>query len=210
MAVVAGLVVVVLGALAVVLFSRPEIPAAAPRVVVDRTALASPDPNESLDPSATSWIVQTDCADRVDRARGYVDLCWVVTRQQDVIADRDHYSIAISGTFGGESVRWLVVEARPDALAPNGETEGLPEGTATGCRPVPLGEPLPPGTVAGEELCGRIAGGPGATAGSWRVTWMCEPCLPFDDEDRAFSLRSEIFVPEGTLPNWEILADLGG
>jgi hypothetical protein len=42
------------------------------------------------------------------------------------------------------------------------------------------------------------------------ITWTCRGCLLPDDADRAIDLYVTIGVPEGTVPTWDIYADVGG
>ncbi len=72
--------------------------------------------------------------------------------------------------------------------------------------PVDLGLPVPD---TGEPICGHITG---VDAGTWghAATWTCVGCLLPDGRDRALSLYEAVGVPEGTIPSWQIYADVGG
>jgi hypothetical protein len=60
-----------------------------------------------------------------------------------------------------------------------------------------------------ETVCGRTTGRIDAATWSQTVTWTCVGCLLPDDLDRAIALDQFVAVPAGTIPRWEIYADLG-
>ena len=66
------------------------------------------------------------------------------------------------------------------------------------------------GPAGTETLCGRTTGSPAIDSRSHRVTWTCVGCLLADHLDRAIALQEFVAVPAGTVPTWEIFADLGG
>src|SRR5262245_61179276 len=99
----AGLAIVIAAAVAfaaVVLFDRPSVPAAfATDAPIARTSLLPPDPNEPVEPTATTWLVGSECLARVVRASAYADLCWLATRHRDEDPVRDYYTLELRGTF---------------------------------------------------------------------------------------------------------------
>jgi hypothetical protein len=205
----AGIAIVVIAGVYVLGFDRPTPPPSlAGEAAFARTTLQSPDPLESLDPGATSWIVASDCPSRVLRGTAYVDLCWNAARQRDEDASQDYFTLEISGTFGG-GARWLIIEAHPLDPGPLLRTEGLPRGRSTGCHAMTFDSGAVLRGAAEGSLCGRLDAGPGAYAGVWHVNWTCEPCLPLDETDRPIRLQLEVVVEEGTLPNWDLVAGLG-
>lgn len=190
----------------VLYLDKPVIPAALASLPVDQTTVLPPAPNETLPPG--SFLVASNCPDRIQRGAAWVDLCWGVLRTNDEDPTRDYYALNVGGSFGGPGVRWFVIDLEPIGTAVLDPLDGdaIDGG---GCHPLPLGLPLPPGAIAGEQLCGRVVSGPGADAGSWRASWACEPCNPFELPDRAMGLQYGITVPEGAVPAWGIYADLG-
>src|SRR5262245_37162760 len=208
----AGLAIVIAAEVAfaaVVVFDRPSGPAASGTTArIARTSLLPPKPTEPCKPTATTWVVGSECLARVVRASAYADLCWLATRHRDEDPVRDYYTLELRGTFGGSSVRWIVVEVRLIDGTPYPGTDGRPTGAGSGCVTVPAGVLAMPGT-APDKLCGRIEGGPGANEGGWRMAWACDPCVFLDDADRAIGMRTDVTVAEDELPNWDLYAALG-
>lgn len=205
-------VVIALGAIgAVYLLDRPVIPAIGAAVEVDRTALRAEDMEPLPANAAGGLLVSWECSQRLQKASLYADLCWGVVRQADLDPEKDHYALHVGGTFGGQNVRWIALEARPLGTTMLAGTDGLPLGSSAGCHPLPLSLSNIPqsGVVYADQLCGRVSGGPGDVEGSWRVSWACEPCLMLESADREIDLEFSVIVPDGTIPNWSILADLG-
>lgn len=202
----AVVVIVVAAGAAIYVLDRPTVPAAAPTLEIDHTALLPP---EAPFPEYGSYLVASNCAARLENEIGYTDMCWGVLRQADSDPNKDYYAINVSGTFGGQTIRWFKLEARPLDTTMLAGTDGLPMGNSAGCHPLPLSEPQQPGVAAGERLCGRVEAGPTDVEGGWRVTWSCEPCVLMDHADRAIDLEMSVYVADGTLPNWIILASFG-
>jgi hypothetical protein len=61
-----------------------------------------------------------------------------------------------------------------------------------------------------ETLCGRTTATTRNDDWSQQATWTCESCLFPDHPDRALALQQWVAVAAGTVPSWEIFADLGG
>lgn len=203
---VAIFVLVIAGAF--LLLARPTIPESALGSPFTRTSLLPPDPSEEPIQPGLSGIVGSDCPARIMSGRFWADLCWLATRQEDGDAATDQFTLSVYGTFG-RGARWMVAEARLIEGSPLRDPEGEPQVDGGGCHVLPAGLLPLPGEIASETLCGRVAAGPGANPGSWRIAWTCEPCWPFDDADRAIGFQTAVTVPEGTLPNWDLAADLG-
>ncbi len=111
------------------------------------------------------------------------------------------------GALGGDP--------RPPDRQPSNQTiESWPDGEFDGrCEEVKvsLGPGPDSGAVPVETLCARTAGSTTAGRDEWsqRVTWTCVGCLIADHKDRAIALHEWLAVPAGTVPSWEIFADLG-
>ena len=109
----------------------------------------------------------------------------------------------------GTGVRWAVLAARLDGTPSNQVFESWPDGPFKGpCRQVEVS--ILPGDPVTETLCGRTIGTTDVETWSHRVTWTCVGCLIPDGVTRAITLYEWLAVPAGTVPTWEIFADLGG
>jgi hypothetical protein len=58
-------------------------------------------------------------------------------------------------------------------------------------------------------ICGHVEGV--ADDGTWTetVTWKCIGCVLPESRNRAPSLFTAVALPQGTLPRWEVYADVG-
>jgi hypothetical protein len=152
------------------------------------------------------------CLDRLTWGSGWADLCWQASREpQEADPEKDYYLLRFYGSF--EGLRWLVVHSDLVGEPGDGVFDGWPTGTFTGpCQDVPVDMMVPLQPIGTETLCGHLTAGPDAGPGSsWsqRVTWTCERCLLSDDATRPISLYTEVGVPEGSLPVWDLFADGG-
>lgn len=199
-----------------------EVPADAAATIAARTVMTGPITPDVTDDQDTDLIAPSPsgqaCLDRIDRPAGPLDLCWEASRDPaDGDPTKDYYRLHVYGSFGGVSgsgVRWVVVKARLIGAPMDGAFATWPEGTFEG----PCGS-LTVGMAAGvsrsmttEEICGRTTSveTPGAGGWSLRTTWTCEGCLFASHDTRPIALYEFVGVPEGTVPSWEISADLGG
>jgi hypothetical protein len=211
-AIVGGIVAVLVGNWA------PTIPADAASTVVATTSLSGPVPPDAADDAADQIPspVAQECLPSIDRPAGPMSLCYEAIRIADADPQSDYYRLRVYGTFGGDTgsgVRWAVVRARllgaPDNQVFNAEPDGDFEGVC------PMEDPLPgsgePVDVAENTLCRatRTRAGDGPEPWSHQVAWTCTGCLIPDHWDRDIWLTEMVAVPAGTLPQWEILADLG-
>jgi hypothetical protein len=198
---IAALAGVLLVAAVVVRWS-PTVPANAAMSPVARTAPATPHAH--------------DCLARIERASGYMDVCWDAARlTNDADPEKDYYLLTAWATFGpaaGGSPRWAVLKADlVGSPAGNVMTEWPAREYDGPCEPQPadlgMAAMVPPGSM--EVLCGRTVP---IRDDRWvrGVTWTCEGCLLPDDRDRALNLAVMVGVPEGTVPEWDIYADVGG
>ena len=139
-----------------------------------------------------------------------MSLCWDAYRDpHDADPAKDYYRLSVRATFGGETgsgARWAILRARLVGSPADGVFETWPDGRYDGpCRQVDartMFESVP------ETVCGRTVG---TTEAPWtqRATWTCPGCFIPDHADRALTLRQLVAVPEGTVPSWELFADLG-
>jgi hypothetical protein len=149
----------------------------------------------------------TGCLERLERPGGWLDLCWMITRQSG--ADGDYYLLRLVGTLNGEAggVRWAALRARLVDTAPADEVFfGWPAGSVEGaCEVRQVGRMEGGGQ---EEVCGLTSG---AFVGAWdyRVDWRCVGCLLPDRSARPVVLRFAVKVPAGAVPGWEVGADFG-
>ena len=198
------------------------VPADAASTVLARTVMTGPiTPDttnaDDAEPIARSPIGQA-CLDRIDRPAGPLDLCWEAYRDPaDGDPKKDYYRLKVYGSFGGATgsgVRWVVVQARLTGEPMDGAFVTWPEHLFEGaCQSVPVG--MAAGVTGSNTLdtvCGRTDAVETDGAGGWslRVTWTCEGCLFASHDTRPIVLYEFVGVPEGTVPSWEISADLGG
>jgi hypothetical protein len=197
------------------------VPADAAAAVLARTVMTGPIAPDATDGADTETLprspVGQQCLDQIERAAGPMYLCWEAYRDPaDGDPRKDYYRLRVYGSFGGETgtgVRWAVVKARLIGQLSDDVFESWPEGTYDGaCEITTVGEAAgiadPP---TQETLCGRTTVIMTRTPGEWsqRVTWTCQGCLLADHDTRGISLYEFVGVPEGTVPAWEIFADLG-
>jgi hypothetical protein len=213
-----GLAVVAVAVLAVgALRWSPEVPGEAAQDLLAETVMTgavAQDVEEGTDIAAVPRSpAGGECLTRIDRASGYMDVCWRAYRHPaDSDPDKDYYLLVVSSTFGSGSEgspRWAMLKADLVGSPADHVLSAWPDGEFDGsCEPTPV--PLSfvdPGTV--EVLCGHIA--PTETD-TWAraVTWTCRGCLLPDDHDRALSLYVAVGVTAGTVPVWRIFGDVGG
>jgi hypothetical protein len=197
------------------------VPADAAATVLAHTVMSGPitpdtTNEDDAEPIARSPIGQ-GCLDRIERPAGPLDLCWEAYRDPaDGDPKKDYYRLRVYGSFGGETgtgVRWAVVKARLIGEPMDGAFVTWPGSTYDGpCEAASVGMAAGVSeSTTMEELCGRTTAieTPGAGGWSLRVTWTCQTCLFADHDTRAIALYEFVGVPEGTVPAWEISADLG-
>ncbi len=192
------------------------VPASAGTTLVARTTLAGvpgPDPSEGVDPSglAPSPAAQV-CLSRIERPEGWLDLCWEAFREMgDGSPTQDYYGLRVYGTFsgeGGSGARWTAVRARLLGEPSQNAMSAWPNGTYDGpCQEQPVDLQL--SRIATEMVCGLTTGVLRASDWSVIVTWSCAGCVWPDHSPRNLALYEFVAVPEGTVPNWEIFADVG-
>lgn len=86
--------------------------------------------------------------------------------------------------------------------------QGWPSGTFDGaCEPRVIGT-VDLGPIE-ETVCGHTIG---FDTGTWahEADWTCVGCILPDDRNRSLSLYIAVGVPEGTVPEWDVYADVGG
>ena len=173
----------------------------------------APDVTDEVDPdSIPSSPSGSECTETV-RPAGQLYVCWQAYRDpHDGDPRKDYYHLRVHGTFGGETgtgVRWATVRAQLDGEPADGVIEVWPEGVTDGtCEQIDVA--LGTGPARTETLCGRTTGTPATDSRSHRVTWTCVGCLLADHLDRAIALQEFVAVPAGTVPTWQIFADVGG
>ncbi len=216
-AIVAVIAVAGLAGATVVRGWTPSVPDDSAIPLVARTALQgeiAPDATNDVDPETIARSPSgQECLDRIERPAGYLDLCWEAYRDpHDADALQDYYQLRVHGTFGGEGgtgVRWAVARADLVGEPSNDVFDAWPDGVFDGpCKQVDVS--LGPGPVTPETLCGRTTGTTSTGHWSHTVTWTCVGCLFPDHANRAVTLDEFVAVPAGTIPTWEIFADLGG
>jgi hypothetical protein len=206
---------IVLAAVVVLRWS-PSVPPNAAASPIARTVLTGPIAPDASEDADISLIPRSpsggECLPRIARSAGYLDACWAAYRHPaDSDPDKDYYVLRVQATFGpgpDGSPRWAILKADLAGAPADGVLIAWPEGEfeAT-CEPMPVTlELADPGTEA--TLCGHITAG---ETGTWvrTVTWTCEGCVLADDRDRALDLYVAVGVPAGTVPTWEIFADVG-
>lgn len=201
----------------VVLRWSPPVPADAAAAPVARTAMSGPIARDASEESDVSLIPRSpsgqECLARIERTNGYLDACWAAYRYPaDSDPDKDYYLLNVYATFGpgaGGSPRWAILAADLAGVPADSVLTSWPDGDFDGtCRSTPVSLDLvDPGTEV--TMCGHIDAVPTGTWGR-SVTWTCEGCLVPDDRDRTLSLYVAVGVAAGTIPTWDIFADVGG
>jgi hypothetical protein len=198
------------------------VPADAASTVLTRTVMTGPVTPDAIDGEDTDLLPRSpagqQCLDQIERAAGPMYLCWEAYRDPaDGDPHKDYYRLRVYGSFGGETgtgVRWVIVKARLIGEPADQVFQTWPDGTFEGpCEAVIVGEAAGISeTTTRETLCGRTTAVKTPGAGGWSlgVTWTCQTCLFADHDTRAIALYEFVGVPEGTVPAWEISADLGG
>ena len=195
----------------------PAVPANAAEHPVGQTVLTGPIASDIAEGTDIAEVPRSPaggaCVPRVERAAGYMDVCWSAHRHPaDSDPDKDYYVLEVVGTFGAGRdgpPRWAVLKADLVGSPADNVLSAWPDGEIDGeCEQMPVSLPLvDPGTEA--VLCGHIDSGDFGTWGR-HVTWTCRGCLLPDDRDRALSLYVEVGVPANSVPVWELFADVGG
>lgn len=215
-AVVAVVGVIALAGAAVANTWTPSVPDEGALPFLARTVLEgemTPDLTEGVDPETLSRTPAGQACLAIDRPTGPWSICWAAYRYPyDGDPIQDYYRFRVYGTFGGETgtgLRWASVLAKLVGEPSNNVFEAWPTGVYEGpCDQVDMS--VGPGPLEPETVCGRTTGSAGRVAWSHRVTWTCTSCLIPDHANRALSLHQWVAVPQGTIPTWEIYADLGG
>ena len=215
--VVAIVAVVVVAAVTIIGGWSPSVPDTAPTTLVGRAILegeVSPDAAEGVDPATLAPSpIGSDCLDQIDAPAGPLALCWSAYRDPfDSDPDQDYYRLRIYGTFGGETgtgVRWVALRAKLVGEPSSNVFLGWPEGTLEGsCQQLDVS--IGVGPMQQETICGRTTGTSDTTDWGHRVVWTCTGCLIADHGTRGIALQEWLAVKAGTIPSWEIYADLGG
>jgi hypothetical protein len=173
----------------------------------------TPDVAEGVNPETLPRSPNGEaCLDPIVRPAGPMSLCWAAYRDpHDADPDKDYYRFRVHGTFGGQSgsgVRWATVRVRLVGEPLDNVFKAWPDSVIEGpCRQLDV--QLGVGPVQQETLCGRTAGASSSEGWSHTVTWTCEVCPDADHADRSIALQEFIGVAAGTVPTWEIFADLG-
>jgi hypothetical protein len=212
----AGWAMVALIGLAAACSSTPSVPDEGTWPLVARTVLLgpmTPDATEGVDPDTLALSPAGDDCVQIDRPAGSWLLCWQAHRDpHDADPAQDYYRFHIGSSFGheaGTGARWAGIRVRLVDEPSNGVFTNWPEGVFEGpCKPVDVSVGGV-GPVEQETVCGRTTGSAGRAAWSYRVTWACVSCPLPNDADWSLPLHEWVAVPQGTVPTWEIYADLG-
>jgi hypothetical protein len=195
---------------------NPSVPDESALPFLARTVLQgdmTPDATEGVDAETLPRSpAGGECLDRIVRPAGWMDLCWNAYRDpNDGDRDKDYYRIRVYGSFAGEGgggLRWAAVRVRLVGEPLDNVLKGWPDWVFEGpCQPVEVSLGVVP--TPSEELCGRTEGATNTEDWSHRVTWTCVGCLIPDHAMRAIALHELVGVAPGTVPAWEIFADLG-
>ena len=124
---------------------------------------------------------------------------------------QDYYALRVYGTFSGEGgtgARWTAVRAKLLGEPSQGAMSAWPDGAYDGpCRDQPVDVQF--SRIASEVVCGMTTGALRSSDWSVIVTWSCTGCIWPDRASRNVALYEFVAVAEGTVPNWEIFADVG-
>lgn len=204
------------GAFVIVRWS-PHVPADAASRAVARTVMVgdiAPDEVAGSDPyDIPRSPYGQECLPRISNGAGYMDVCWEAYRDPfDADPEKDYYLLRVYSSFGrgaGDGLRWAILKADLVGEPQDGVLTSWPDGVFdASCEPMRVGLSLNLPDIE-ETLCGHINARDVAAWGHI-VTWTCEGCLLPSDRDRSLSLYEEVGVAEGTVPSWEVFADLGG
>jgi hypothetical protein len=215
LAIVAVVGVIALAGAAFANTRAPSVPDEVALPFLARTVLQgemTPDATEGVNPETLGRTPAGQECIAIDRPAGPWSICWAGFRYPyDADPSQDYYRFRVYGTFGGETgtgLRWASVLARLVGEPSNRVFETWPTGVYEGpCDQVDMS--IGPGPIEPEVMCGRTMGSAGREPWSYRVTWTCMSCLIPGHEDRSLSLHQWVAVPQGTIPTWEIFADLG-
>ena len=124
-------------------------------------------------------------------------------------APTDYYVLRLYGSH--EGLRWIAVNSRLAGSPVDAFLDAWPNGTYQGpCRREPVSMLVPLSDLPADDVCGRTEGHVIAATWSHEVTWTCEGCLIPDATTRGISLYAVVGSPSGTVPTWDVFADVGG
>ena len=188
--------------IAVVRGWAPSIPTNAATTPLTRVVLSS----DSESPAGQ------ECLHDIRRAVGRLDLCWEARRVEgEADPAKDYYFLRVYGTYGGDEgsgVRWAIARTRLIGQPLDNVFDSWPSGTwdepcAQTEVDLIVGEAMP------EYICPRTTGWMSAADWSATLTWQCVGCLFPGRDDRSLGLYEVVGVAPGTVPGWEIYADIG-
>ena len=196
----------------------PAIPADAATTVLATTALTGDIPADILGdfdgttpPRSPAGV---GCPDQIVRPIGTFYLCWEAYRDpNDGDPLQDYYHLRVHGSLGAESgtgLRWAVLRARLVGQPSNQVFMTWPEDTYNGpCHKVDVDALIHSQGHQSETICGRTTGSLDAATWTKTATWVCVGCVLPDRDYQALAIDEFIAVPEGTIPTWQIFADIG-
>jgi hypothetical protein len=194
----------------------PSVPDDAGATPVARTVLTGEIPPDVTDGVDVATVPLTpsgqECLDPIDRPAGTLSLCWEAHRSpNDADPSQDYYVLRVYGAFGGSTdggVRWASIRADLVGEPSNNVLRGWPQGAFDGTCAL-VDSSLGDGSTEPEMLCGRTIGATDHDTWSHRVTWVCVGCLIPDHTDHSIVLRELVAMREGSIPVWELFADIG-
>ncbi len=178
-------------------------------------------------PDPSDWFPQlvvprfpngSGCFDPVVRPAGRLELCWEGYRDnRERLPGADYYQFRLVATLHSTTpTSWVAIdiivpgEERTSIrhLWPSGVLDGLCRTTAVeGMNFLTDGDMT--NDVAEDVACGRTTA---ATSDGGRrhwVIWTCAACGADEASGRQIAIREIVGSPEGSVPTWEIYAELG-
>ena len=221
-----GSVVVVIAVLATLILAgtvlarswTPSIPVDAATTVLATTVLTDDFPVQVIGGLSGSAPARSPagigCPDLIVRSVGTFYLCWEAYRDaNDGDPAQDYYHLRVQGSFGGDpgtGVRWAVLRARLVGKPSNEVFMTWPMDTYDGpCEDVAVDTLIMSSGRQTETICGRTTGSSDASTWTHTATWVCVGCVMPDHDPQALAIDEFIAVPAGTVPTWQILADIG-
>jgi len=159
--------------------------------------------------------IDQECARSVDRRVARLDLCYETQAVAPVPGSgRDRILLRIYGSIiadEGPGITGWVVRVRPAGGAAPTIVATWPNGTYAGpCRDVGVELPIIGAPLDHDILCPSttVTVGPGEDPSEVVVDWACVDCPPPHRATLGVTLRVVADVAVGTVPAWEIRADV--
>jgi hypothetical protein len=200
----------------------PNVPEQVPGAMVGTAEVHGFNP-----PDPSDWLPQlvvprspagSGCFDPVVRPAGRLDLCWEGYRDnRERLPGADYYQFRLLATLHSTApTSWVaiaIVAAGDERtyvghLWPSGVLDGSCRTTAVeGMNFLTDGDMT--SDVAEDVACGRTTAATSDRGRRHWVIWTCAACGADEASGRQIAIRDIVGTPEGSVPAWEIHAELG-